>query len=171
MNKSKHIVITGFMGTGKTTVGREVAGRLGMDFYDTDEIVETRGEMSIPEMFEQFGEGRFRETERAVFRELVDRPGRAVISTGGGTLVSSDFGRPLLDSTVVFCLTSSVDVLMSRIGESLARPLAGPGGSNLERLLARRQSQYAVLPNQIDTSDMTPAEVAEEIIRIYEGAV
>jgi len=171
MKKRKNIVITGFMGTGKTTVGREVAGRLGMKFYDTDEMVEARCEMSVAEIFERFGEDRFREIERAVFSELVEAVEDAVISTGGGTLLCRGIDDRMLDSSMVCCLTASVEVLKRRIGESRSRPLAGAATGNIESLLRQRERKYAVLPNQIDTSELTPEQGATEIIRIYQSAV
>lgn len=171
MKRQKNIVITGFMGTGKTTVGREVARRLGMKFYDTDEMVEDRSKMSITEIFERFGEGRFREMERKIFSELIESSEGVVISTGGGTLLDAGCDNHMLESSLIFCLSSRVEILQERIGSALTRPLAGEGKS-LGGLLKSRERLYAAMPNQIDTSDLAPGQVADEVIRIYErGAV
>jgi shikimate kinase len=167
MKRKMNIVITGFMGTGKTTVGREIARRLGMKFYDTDQMVEDHSRMSITEIFERFGEDRFRELERNLMSELLESAEGAVISTGGGTLLDAGIDDLLLKSSIIFCLASRGEILQERIGSALTRPLAGKGQC-LGGLLKSRERLYAAMPNQIDTSDLTPGQVADEVIRIYE---
>ncbi|MCY4663604.1 MAG: hypothetical protein OXC00_02945, partial [Acidimicrobiaceae bacterium] len=88
----KNVVLTGFMGTGKTTVGRILAEHLGFDFVDTDAVIESRAG-PIPEIFERAGEPGFRELERSVARELAGRTG-LVIATGGGGGVGPPCGPP-----------------------------------------------------------------------------
>ena len=128
--KEVNIVITGFMGTGKTTVGKEVAHRLKRDLYDTDQMIESKAKMSIPEIFQKFGEAHFRKLERDLTRELLATTEDAVISTGGGTLLSIEAKKPFLNSSVIFCLSANIEILKKRISNSSFRPLLG--GEKLE---------------------------------------
>jgi 3-dehydroquinate synthase len=157
------------MGTGKTRVGKEVARRLNRDFYDTDQMIESQAGMSISEIFSRKGEAHFRELERKIARRLLANTKDAVISTGGGTLLSSENRNRFLNSGVVFCLFSRTGVLKKRIGDSSSRPLLNHGrlGKNVNDLLRKRKKEYGKLPNRIDTSDLSPKEAAERIIQTY----
>jgi 3-dehydroquinate synthase len=168
---SRNIIITGFMGTGKTTVGKEVARKLDRDFYDTDQMIESQAGMSISEIFDRSGEVHFRELERKVARRLLANAKDAVISTGGGTLLSSENKNRCLNSGVVFCLFSRTGVLKKRIGNTSSRPLLGNREDSLKGLLRKRKQEYERLPNRIDTSDLSQGEVAERIIQIYRELV
>jgi shikimate kinase len=170
--RKPNIVITGFMGTGKTTVGREVARRLNREFYDTDQIVEAQAGMTIAEIFDRYGEAHFREIERGVIEGLLAGKSGVVISTGGGTLLSP-LDKRLMDSGIVFCLSAGVEVLEQRMCTSMSRPLlqAREAGVNIRALLKRRENQYKRFSHQIDTSDLSPEQAASELIRIYMEAI
>lgn len=163
---ARNVVLTGFMGTGKTTIGRLLAGRLGFDFVDTDAvIVERHG--PIPAIFAEHGEGAFRRMERDVADELADRTG-LVIATGGRMLVDAVNAERLAATGDVFCLVASIDTILVRVdadGAAATRPLLA--GENvrerLEHLLAEREEAYGRFP-QVDTDRRDPGEVADEII-------
>ncbi|MFQ6031770.1 MAG: 3-dehydroquinate synthase [Candidatus Zixiibacteriota bacterium] len=165
----KNIIITGFMGTGKTTVGKEVARRLNRNFYDTDQMIESKTKISIPGIFDRFGEAHFRKLERNITRELLTTTKDAVISTGGGTLLSLENRNRFLNSGIVFCLSSRIEVLKKRINDSFSRPLLlrERFEENIKNLLNKRKREYKRLPNQIDTSDLSPEQAAEKIIQTY----
>lgn len=171
MTAKRNIVIAGFMGTGKTTVGSEVARRLDREFYDTDQIVESQAGMSIAEIFDRYGEAHFREMERHVIENLLAGNNGVVIATGGGTLLSP-LDSHLMDSGIVFCLSARVDVLKERMRASISRPLlkGKKAGASMSDLLRQRESQYKRFPHQIDTSDLSPEQAAGEIIRICREA-
>ncbi len=168
MNETTNIVLTGFMGTGKTTVGRRLAQRLGRRFVDTDEYIESR-HGPIPHIFQQQGEAGFRRIEREVADEL-GRLENLVIATGGGMLLDPDTAAAL--GGRVFCLTAPIEDIMQRLtaGRGTAiRPLLGgddPAG-RATALLRSRAEAYARF-EQVDTAGRTPEEVASAIIRRWE---
>lgn len=111
----QNLVLTGFMGTGKTAVGQEVARRLGRAFVDMDAVIETRAGKSIARIFETEGEGPFRQREAALCRELAAQED-LVIATGGGALVDADNRKAFLATSIVICLNASVDQILARVG-------------------------------------------------------
>ncbi len=115
----RNLVLTGFMGTGKTTVGRILAERLGCGFVDTDEVIESRAG-PIPGIFERDGEEAFREMERSVARELAGRTG-LVIATGGRMMLDGECAACLEPGADVICLTASADTIIERIGDTSLR--------------------------------------------------
>lgn len=161
-----NVVLTGFMGTGKTTVGRLLAERLGFEFVDTDQLIEQR-HGPIPAIFREHGEGEFRRLERAVADELAGRSG-LVISTGGRLLLDAANAARLGASCHVFCLTASIDTILDRVGADGAaaeRPmLAGPDvRRRVTELLAERAPAYARF-EQVDTGTISPAAVVDQIV-------
>lgn len=166
-NKDRNIVITGFMGTGKSTVGELVAEKLGRPYLDTDEEIVRRIGMSIPEMFERDGEERFRHIERRMCRFLAAQRGY-VISTGGGMLVDESNREVMLASGFVVCLSASPEAIAERLkADKIERPLLK---GDWRGLLAKRQPAYAEIPNQVDTTGKTPETIADEIIQLWQKA-
>jgi shikimate kinase len=118
----RNIVITGFMGTGKTTVARIAAGRLGLELVSTDALIEARAGQSIPEIFAQKGEAAFRSLEAIICREVAMRPD-VVIDTGGGALLNPTTRAAFTESGLVICLTCAPDEIMRRLSGDSSRPL------------------------------------------------
>jgi shikimate kinase len=159
MDRSGNVVLTGFMGTGKTTVGRMLADLLGYEFVDTDElIVEQHG--PIEAIFRERGEHAFRAIERDVAGELAGRD-RLVISTGGRMMLDREIVSTLGAGARVFCLTASPETIAARVLNGPARPLlAGPDPlARIRALLAERAAGYAAF-EQVPTDSLTPAEIA-----------
>ncbi len=161
-----NIVLTGFMGTGKTTVGRLLADLLGYHFVDTDDLIERR-HGPIAEIVREHGEERFRRLERELATELAAGEGQ-VISTGGRFMLDPTNAGRLAPGSRVFCLVASPEVIVARVlaDGAPARPLlagADPA-ARIGELLAERRHGYAQF-EQIDTDGRTPAEVADEIAR------
>lgn len=164
-----NIVITGFMGTGKTSVGRMVAGALGREFVDMDEVIAARAGASIAQVFAREGEASFRAREADLCRELAARDG-LVIATGGGTLVS-DANRALLARHArLFCLDASPGEIARRLDGDSLRPLLAAGGEavslegRIRALLKQREAAYALMPHHIDTEGLTPQQVTEQLL-------
>ena len=162
-----NVVLTGFMGTGKSIVGRLLAGRLGRPFLDVDTEIAARAGRSIPEIFAEQGEAGFRALEGAACRDVA-RGDEAVIATGGGALLDPGV-RASFDTTgTIVCLTCDVDEILRRLDGSGERPLldppAGDRRERIERLLAERAEAYAAMPHHVDTTSRAPAEVVDAIV-------
>lgn len=166
----KSIVITGFMGTGKTTVGKRLSEEYNLEFIDTDELIEKKaGNKKVNEIFAEFGEAYFRKLEKDVIRETAEKKG-AVIATGGGAIVDKE-NLALLKkcSSIIICLTSRPDIIFLRTrNEKGARPLINSDNPliKIEELLKEREDAYSKAEVIIDTSDLTPDEVIIKIRNI-----
>lgn len=165
-----NIVLTGFMGTGKSTVGRLVAERLGRRFVDTDALIESR-HGPIPRLFAEHGEDHFRRLEHDVAAELAATSG-LVVATGGRTMLDPANQATLGAGGTVVCLAASVEQLVLRLhDEAEDRPLLqgdDPAG-RITALLAEREAGYARFP-QVVTDGRTPAEVADAVIALIADA-
>jgi shikimate kinase len=158
-----NLILTGFMGTGKTTVGRRVALITGRRFVDADDVIVERAGMSIPQIFATQGEPAFRKLEKEVCRALAAERG-LIIATGGGMLVDAENRETMLKSGLVVCLDAAPGVIRARLAPSMAdRPLAG----DWEALLEKRRAAYAAIPTHVDTSNKSPHRTAEEIIALW----
>ncbi|MCY4070295.1 MAG: 3-dehydroquinate synthase [Chloroflexi bacterium] len=166
MSGGENIVITGFMGTGKSTVGKLVAAKLERQFVDMDLVIEERFGLPIPEIFGRHGEALFRTVERGLAHELSTQSG-LVIATGGGALVPEEM-RDLMGRTgKLICLNADQTEISARLSEADNRPLA----SNWQALFEQRQSAYARIPNQIETSGKTIEAIACEIVAMCDGRI
>ena len=157
------VLITGFMGTGKSETGRKLAELLGLTFVDTDELIEKRSGKSIAEIFASAGEAHFRAQEAEICRELATRTD-LVVATGGGTLLDEEAYNLLAARGTIFLLEASAAAIADRIGDGNARPLLeGDPAERITRLLAERQAAYHRIERRLNTTDQTPAQVAARI--------
>ncbi|HZR81325.1 MAG TPA: shikimate kinase [Candidatus Binatia bacterium] len=167
------VVLTGFMGTGKTVVGQRVAERLARPFLDTDAIVERRAGRTVREIFARDGEDRFRELEHEAVAEACATPD-AVVATGGGALVDDRNFSALARDALMVCLTAEPGVIARRVRATAAdRPLLkGRLGltARIRELLAARAAVYARIPCAVDTSARTVEQVADEIVAALANA-
>ncbi|GIV77654.1 3-dehydroquinate synthase [Litorilinea aerophila] len=169
---TRNIVLTGFMGTGKTTVGRLLAERLNRPFVDMDDAIQAHFGKPIPDIFAQEGEAAFRAVEAELCRRFAREAG-IVLSTGGGALVNPANREALAQTGVIICLTASVDEILKRVEQADDRPLLP--GSQAERarrvreLLQARRPAYAAIRQQVDTTGYTPEQVVERVLEILEA--
>jgi len=161
-NKPRNIVLTGFMATGKTTVGRIVADVLRLKFVDVDsEIVKQEGQ-SIPKIFAAKGEPEFRQIEAELCRDLAAKSNQ-VIATGGGALINPDTLAAMRESGLVICLSASPEVIRARLWGETGRPLA----ADWEAIYERRKAAYEAMPHHVVTSGKIPEEVAKEVVTLW----
>ncbi len=162
-----NIILTGFMGTGKSVVGKLVAQKTGLIFVDTDEMIVDIAGKSINSIFEEDGEGVFRQIETQVLSEACRNNGR-VISTGGGAVTIEGNLRIMKDSGLLVALTASSDTILGRIEDEGHRPLLKMDNSKqkIEELLLKRQAFYKKADIVIDTTNISPDAVAEKIIKL-----
>jgi 3-dehydroquinate synthase len=166
-----NIVLTGFMGTGKTTVGKLLAQQLGYDFVDTDELIERRAGKTIPEIFEQMGEAAFRQMEADLARELAARQA-VVVSTGGRLMLDPDNAAALTRTGRVFCLVATPEEILDRVTKDFdhERPLLAVSDpmERIVELMRDRKEDYGRFP-QMQTSRKSPDMVSKNLIGILQA--
>ena len=159
------ISLCGFMGSGKTTVGRILADALGCPFLDLDELIVNKAGKSIPDIFAEDGEAAFRQLEARLLRQTVEKYGEttAILSLGGGAILAPASATLVHEKTVCIYLRATLDTLTDRLaGESAGRPLAD--SALAERLAAREPLYEKTAHVTIDTDGLSPEEVSDEII-------
>ncbi len=164
------LVLTGFMATGKTSVGRRVAEHLGLRFVDMDAVIEERAGKTIARIFAEEGEAAFREMEATLARELAEQDG-LVIATGGGCMLREENRAAFAGRAVVICLWAAPEEVLRRAGADPARPLLPKDGvEQIGKLLEQRRAAYRALPHHVDTTGLTLDEVVERVVELYERA-
>jgi shikimate kinase len=166
-----NIALIGFMATGKSTVGRMLADRLGYGFVDTDEEIVRRTGMDVAELFTSHGEAAFRAVERRVVADA-SASERTVISCGGGVALDQGNVEALRGTSRLVLLTASVDEILGRVGGDASRPLLNC--VDRERAVTERLEERAPLYMEaadavIDTTGLTLGEVADRVIRLLEA--
>lgn len=164
-----NIILAGFMATGKSTIGKSLATRLGRAFLDLDEYIEAQSGCTIAAMFARHGEGFFRQRERECLTEIVARR-NLVLATGGGTLKSEENRSLLRAHGVIVCLTADVETILRRTENLGVRPLLNQADEDtrratIVRLLAERAPFYAAADFAVDTTDLSPLQVSDAIIK------
>ena len=161
----RSIVLIGMMGAGKTSVGKRLAQKLGLPFVDADDEIEAGAQMTIPEIFERFGEPYFRDGERRVIARLLE-DGPKVLSTGGGAFLNEETRRRVGERGVSVWLRPEFETLLRRVRKRSNRPLLrtdDPEGT-LRKLLAERSPTYALADLTIETRDGPHDAVVEALI-------
>ncbi len=163
----KNIILTGFMGTGKTTLGRLLAKRLGYKFIDTDAQIERQSGQTIAELFQTQGETAFRNLEAELVKELARQEG-LVIATGGGLVLNPTNVATLSKTGQIICLTATPEEILARVSKQQGvRPLLqekDPQAKIIE-LLRQRDSAYRQFP-QLPTSEHSQEELINQLIRL-----
>ena len=161
------LVLTGFMGVGKTTVGGILAKRGHLHWLDTDQLLEERHGCAVTTLFVQVGESDFRECEAEICRELAEQEG-LLITTGGGTLLQPETAALFARRALVICLTAREDTIARRLPPAdPSRPLFS---QDWRKLLAERQPRYLAFRHQVVTDDRCAQQVADEIWALWQQA-
>ena len=169
MKSKRNIILTGFMGTGKTSVGRILAGRMGWALVDTDALIEERAGKSVADIFAQDGEDSFRRLEREICQQAASGQMQVIVA-GGGAPLDPATRRVFLEDNVLVCLTCEPDEIARRLSGDATRPLLNENPvERIQELLAARKSIYDALPNSIDTTHRAPDEVVEEILKLWQN--
>jgi shikimate kinase len=162
---NRSIVFVGLMGAGKTAIGRKVAQALGLPFADSDHEIEEASRLTIPELFELYGEAEFRALEQRVIQRILDG-GRQVVSTGGGAFMNEQTRKTIAGRGVSVWLKADIEILMERVSKKQNRPLLkdpDPRGV-MERLIAERYPTYAKADVTVSTRDERKEVIATEVI-------
>jgi shikimate kinase len=160
------VVLVGMMGVGKSTVGRKLAAALHLPFIDSDEEIERAAQMTIPEIFDTYGEPFFRDGERRVIARLLDG-GPQVIATGGGAFCNEQTRALILEKAVSVWLDSDVETLMERVGRKDNRPLLKQGDPReiLGRLREERAPAYSQAPIHVKSSNGPHSRTVTKILK------
>jgi shikimate kinase len=167
-----NLILTGFMGTGKSSLARILAERWHRPLLDTDRLIEERAGMSIPEIFATHGEAAFRAMERQCIEEWLPE-NNAVIACGGGLIVADGMNELLKTKGVVICLSATAETIYRRIAQSGHRPLLRTEDplARIKELLAEREPAYSRVGIGIFTDGRSFAELANHIERLYRTEV
>jgi shikimate kinase/very-short-patch-repair endonuclease len=160
-NLLKHIYLCGFMGSGKTTVGLQLAKKLNYVFLDTDSLIEKKETKKIHEIFEKFGESKFRKLENAVIKEILASKEKIVIALGGGSLIRKENLKLIKKNGFLIYLKTELKTISKRIPSDPSRPLLKE--ASLESLFAIRQPSYEKADFIVETDRKSPAEIVETI--------
>ncbi|MFT3828519.1 MAG: shikimate kinase [Opitutaceae bacterium] len=163
-----NLYLVGFMGTGKTTVGRGVAARLGFEFLDSDHEIERLHGRTVTEIFAQEGESAFRRYERE-FIELGHPAASQVVACGGGLIVQDGMLELVRTKGVIVCLHASVETILRRTSQNRARPLLDveDPAERIRTLFAQREPIYRRAGTMILTEGRPVSEIVNHVLRVY----
>jgi len=168
----RNVYLTGFMGTGKTSVGRVLAELLGYRYVDLDDQVVAQTGQSVSELFARHGEQYFRELESAALSGIAGEEG-LVVATGGGVVIANRNRQTMRESGLIVNLTAPREVIRERLGDDDTRPLlqgTDPDGK-ITRMLAERESFYADADMRVETAGRNVADIAREIADRVSGSL
>lgn len=173
-NLKRHIYLTGFMGSGKSTIGKKLADRLGVKFIDTDDLIEEQYQIEIKDIFEGEGESQFRVYEELTLDKIKEYELPAVISLGGGTLLSKVNQNKVLSSGFLVYIQSSPREIWNRIKHSTRRPLLRKDGEEwtremylerIDQLMSKRVLGYQKAHLILDRDGKEVEEIVEELLK------
>jgi len=161
----KNIVLVGFMGTGKSVVGKHLAAKLDRDFIELDDMIESKEKMSIKDIFEKKLEPYFRQVEKEAVKEAAKRE-NVVISAGGGAVMDEENFKNLKNSGIIICLKASPDTILKRTKNLKTRPLLNVPDpkKQIEEFLKKREPYYNKADFSINTDNLTIEQVAARVM-------
>ncbi|OAS13559.1 shikimate kinase [Paenibacillus oryzisoli] len=161
----RNIVLVGFMGTGKSTVGKKLAERLGWSFCDSDVVLEEVQQTSISEIFRNHGEAHFRALETETLARILDSEGQ-VVATGGGAVLADSNRKCMLQHGFVVALNADAETIIQRVSSDTNRPLLqGDLEERVHSLMEQRKHAYDFAHTSIDTTNLNEDEIADRIIQ------
>lgn len=166
----RSIVFVGLMGAGKTAIGRKVATVLSLPFVDSDHEIESVSRMTIPDLFERYGETEFRALEQRVILRVLEN-GPQILSTGGGAFMNAQTREAIAGHGVSVWLKAELDLLMDRVSKKQNRPLLKNPDPRavLERLMGERYPVYATADLTVPTRDERKEVIAAEVLEALCG--
>jgi shikimate kinase len=161
----RSVVVIGLMGAGKSTIGKRLAQMLGLSFIDADAEIESVSRMTIPELFEAYGEPEFRDLERRVIKRIL-RTGPRVLATGGGAFMNESTRRAITKTGISVWLKADIDVLMERVGRKGNRPLLKTENprATMQELMDKRYPVYALADVTVQSREEKKDVMALEVI-------
>lgn len=165
--RTDNIILIGFMGTGKTTVGRLLTEKLGWTFVDTDQLIIEKTGMEIAHIFAEKGERWFRDQETEVVKQVLEGS-KQVVSTGGGSVLRKQNRETMINNGMVVALKADAQTIIARVSMNDERPLLqGDHKQKVLELLEQRKAAYDFAHYQLDTAALGPHKLCEEIVRLW----
>jgi shikimate kinase len=169
MNIKKNLILLGMMGVGKTRIGKYVAKKLKINFFDIDKLVEKKNKMKIAEIFKTKGEIYFRKEEEFITIKYLNKKG-SIISLGGGGFVNDQIREKVLSECVSVWLNVNIKTICKRLKNSKKRPLANNDNrNNLSKIFLERKKIYSLADHEINCDNLNINQISNKIIKLYEG--
>tara|TARA_B100001564_G_scaffold138166_1_gene116040 strand:+ start:363 stop:875 length:513 start_codon:yes stop_codon:yes gene_type:complete len=165
----KNLVLTGMMGSGKTTIGKSLSQKLNMHFADVDAVIEKKLGLSISEIFQQRGEKAFREEEEEETKKTIKKS-NMIIALGGGAFVNEGIRHEIKKNSISVWLDLDIKMLYKRVKESKKRPLLkNSSEKELKKIYNERKKIYSLADFKIQCSSKNKEQIISEVLKIYEG--
>ena len=168
MKIKKNLVLLGMMGVGKTGIGRYVARRLKINFFDIDKLIEKKNEMKITEIFKIKGEIYFRKEEELVTIKYLNKK-ESIISLGGGGFINDKIRKKVLSECISVWLNVNLETIYTRLKNSKKRPLIYKNSRNtIESIFMERKKIYSLADHEINCDNLNLNQISNRIIKLYE---
>ena len=168
MNIKKNLVLLGMMGVGKTGIGKYVASRLKINFFDIDKLIEKKNEMKITEIFKTKGEAYFRKEEEFVTIKYLDKK-RSIISLGGGGFINDKIRKKVLSECISVWLNVNLETIYKRLKNSKKRPLIYKNDqNNIGKIFMERKKIYSLADHEINCDNLNLNQISNTIIKLHE---
>ena len=168
MEIKKNLVLLGMMGVGKTRIGKYMAKRLKIDFFDIDKLVEKKNEMKITEIFKTKGEIYFRKEEELVTMKFLNKRG-SIISLGGGGFINDKIRKKVLSECISVWLNVNLETIYARLKNSEKRPLVNKNNQNsIDKIFMERKKIYSLANHEINCDNLNINQISNKIIKLYE---
>ena len=168
MKIKKNLVLLGMMGVGKTRIGKYVARRLKVNFFDIDKLIEKKNEMKITEIFKTKGEIYFRKEEEFVTIKYLNKKS-SVISLGGGGFINDKIRKKVLSECISVWLNANLETIYKRIKNSKKRPLINKNNqNNIGKIFIERKKIYSLADHEINCDNLNLNQISNNIIKLYE---
>ena len=168
MKIKKNLVLLGMMGVGKTGIGKYVARKLKINFFDIDKLVEKKNEMTVTEIFKAKGENYFRKEEELVTIKYLNKK-RSVISLGGGGFINEKIRKKVLTECISVWLNINIETIYARLKNSKKRPLINKNGqNNINKIFMERKNIYSLANHKVSCDNLSINQISNKIIKLYE---
>ena len=169
MKIKKNLVLLGMMGVGKTGIGKFVAKRLKIDFFDIDKLIEEKNEMKITEIFKTKGEIYFRKEEEFVTIKYLNNKKESIISLGGGGFINNKIRKKVLSECISVWLNVNLETIYTRLKNSKKRPLIYKNDQkNIGKIFMERKKIYSLADHEINCDNLNLNQITNKIIKLYE---
>ena len=167
MKIKKNLVLLGMMGVGKTGIGKYVARRLKLNFFDIDKLIEKKNEMKIAEIFKTKGEIYFRKEEEFITIKYLNKKG-SIISLGGGGFINDKIRKKVLSECISVWLNVNLETIYVRLKNSNKRPLINNNQNNIDKIFKERKKIYSLADHEINCDILNLNQISNKIIKLYE---